>query len=80
MRVASIYYDRGDGDDAERLADQVLAHEPDNMTALVMKSRLALDRGDRAAALEFARHAAKAAPDAAAPAELLASLQTRQSR
>ena len=76
MRIASIYYDRGEPEDAERLADEVLSHEPDNMTALMMKSRIALDRGDRPAALEYARHAAKAAPDAPAPAELLASLQT----
>ena len=77
MRIASIYYDRGEPTDAERLTDQVLAHEPDNMTALVMKSRIALDRGDRAAALDYARRAAKAAPDAPAPAELLANLQQK---
>src|SRR5438132_452606 len=54
MRVASIYYDRGDFAAAERLADQVLAHDPDNTTALMLKSRVAIDRGDRPAALDDA--------------------------
>src|SRR5262249_16291687 len=76
MRVASIYYDRGEKSDAERLANEVLAHEPDNTNALILKSRLAIDRGDRAAALGFARHAARVAPlDSRTAAELLATLE-----
>ena len=44
-------------DQAEKLYEQTLAHDPANAIALVGLSRVALERGDERASLGFARRA-----------------------
>lgn len=61
-------------DRAERTYRQVLAAEPENAIAIVGLARVALERGDEMAALEFGRRALAADPENVAAARLVARL------
>ena len=50
-------------DQAERIYEQTLAHDPANAIALVGLSRVALERGDERASLGFARRAFSIDPE-----------------
>jgi Tfp pilus assembly protein PilF len=75
LRIAAIDYDRGNRTAAERLVDQVLTLDTQNLTALVLKGRLALERGDRATTLEYAKRAARVSPEAPEVQSLLTAAQ-----
>ena len=50
-------------DQAEKIYEQTLAHDPANSIALVGLSRVALERGDERASLGFARRALSIDPE-----------------
>jgi len=50
-------------DQAEKIYEQTLAHDPANAIALVGLSRVALERGDERASLGFARRALSIDPE-----------------
>ena len=73
-RMASILYDRGDHSKATGLVDEVLAHDPSNVSGLLLKARISLDQHDTARAREYAHQAAITAPEAPAVRDMLVSL------
>jgi tetratricopeptide (TPR) repeat protein len=73
-RVAAILYDRGDREKATRAVDDLLAEEPSNVNALVLKARMSLAVQDIPNARDYAHRAAEMAPRAAAVREVLAAI------
>jgi tetratricopeptide (TPR) repeat protein len=73
-RVAAILYDRGDREKATQVVDDLLAEEPSNVNALVLKARMSLAVQDIPNARGYAHRAAEMAPRAAAVREVLAAL------
>jgi len=61
-RLASLLYERGDKSEASALVDAVMAGDQTNVSAWLLKARIALDAGDRAAAREFTHEAMQLAP------------------
>ena len=68
----------GELDPAERLFDQVAEADPRNAIAVVGRARVAVVRGDIAAAAALARRALEIDPDDPAAAHLLESLTIGQ--
>ncbi len=62
-------------DQAEQIYTQTLAHDPANAIALVGLSRVALERGDEAAALEHARRASSIDPENAQAGRMVDRLE-----
>jgi tetratricopeptide (TPR) repeat protein len=62
-------------DQAERLFEQVAEADPRNAIAVVGLARVALERGDAAAALALARRALEIDPDEAAARRIVAQLE-----
>lgn len=73
VRIASIRYDRGDRGEAGELLDRVLNRDPSSVEALLLKTRIALDRNDVSAARDYAHRAAAIAPDEPSVRNMLAS-------
>lgn len=56
-KIASAHRKAGRGDDAERLYDQILNLQPDNVTAIVEAGRYHLENGNLENALEYGKRA-----------------------
>ena len=62
-------------DQAEQIFAQTLAHDPANSIALVGLSRVALERGDERASLDFARRAMSIDPENAQAGRMIDRLE-----
>jgi tetratricopeptide (TPR) repeat protein len=77
-RIAAILYDRGDRAKATQVVDDLLADQPSNVNALVLKARMSLAVQDIANARDYAHRAAEMAPRAAAVREVLAAIDSER--
>ena len=76
-RLASLLYDRGEKTKASAIVEELLQQDRGNVTGLLLKSRMALDKQDVAVAREYAHRAAQIAPSSPAVREMLARLQAQ---
>src|SRR5262249_22679067 len=61
-RVASLLYERGEKSEASALVDAVVDANLMNVSAWLLKARMALDAGDRAGARRYTHEAMQLAP------------------
>lgn len=78
VRLAAIAYRHGDRDGARARVDEVLARDPRDLQALLVKSALLADEGRLADALAVATQASAAHPDSTAAAFAVGRIRVAQ--
>jgi tetratricopeptide (TPR) repeat protein len=78
LRLATRDYQQSRKEDAHRKVDDLLATEPNNAEALIVKARMLSTEGDDAAALSSAQAAVAQAPDNIAALFVMATLLERK--